>query len=234
MAELGIRFTILAPHQAKQVRLIGQERWVDVSGGTIDPTLAYRDQSALGPQDRGVFLRRPHLPGRGLRGSAQPGRRPGPTPGRGLFRRAPVAAIGAYRHGRRNLRPSPSLRRHGPDLRPALHRVENNLASLTNYGEYLEKHPPAHEVEIFENTSWSCSHGVERWWRDCGCNSGGTSRLEPGLAHPSARGPGLAPGHVWRHFSKRRPGNISKTPGRPGTTISRSSWTAPRRTWIAF
>ena len=33
MAELGIHFTILAPHQAKQVRLIGQEAWVDVSPG---------------------------------------------------------------------------------------------------------------------------------------------------------------------------------------------------------
>src|SRR5512143_2427025 len=31
MAALGIQFTILAPHQAKQIRLIGQESWVDVS-----------------------------------------------------------------------------------------------------------------------------------------------------------------------------------------------------------
>jgi hypothetical protein len=56
----------------------------------------------------------------------------------------------------------------------ALHHIEsNNLAKLTNYGEYLEKHPPTHEVEIIENTAWSCSHGVGRWSRDCGCNSGG-------------------------------------------------------------
>ena len=41
MAELGIRFTILAPHQAHKVRRIGQGAWRDVSGGRIDPTTAY-------------------------------------------------------------------------------------------------------------------------------------------------------------------------------------------------
>jgi hypothetical protein len=55
----------------------------------------------------------------------------------------------------------------------ALQTIEtNNLAKLTNYGEFLEKHPPMHEVQIHEKSAWSCSHGVGRWMTNCGCNSG--------------------------------------------------------------
>ena len=52
---------------------------------------------------------------------------------------------------------------------------------ITNYAEYLDRQPPEVEVEIDngpdgEGTSWSCAHGVGRWSRDCGCQTGG----EPG------------------------------------------------------
>ena len=59
-------------------------------------------------------------------------------------------------------------------LAHALHHIESNeLAQLTNYGWYMDEHTPTHEAEIFENSSWSCIHGIERWKSDCGCNSGG-------------------------------------------------------------
>ena len=49
---------------------------------------------------------------------------------------------------------------------------------ITNYGEYLDRHPPEVEIEIEngpegEGSSWSCAHGVGRWSRNCGCQTGG-------------------------------------------------------------
>jgi hypothetical protein len=47
--------------------------------------------------------------------------------------------------------------------------------ALTNYGEFLERHPPEQVVRLAEHTSWSCAHGIERWRSDCGCHSGAHS-----------------------------------------------------------
>ena len=55
----------------------------------------------------------------------------------------------------------------------ALQFIEDHkLARITNYAEHLALHPPTHEITLVERTSWSCSHGVERWRSDCGCNTG--------------------------------------------------------------
>lgn len=49
---------------------------------------------------------------------------------------------------------------------------------LSNYGFYLEQFPSSGEVilkpgEESKGTSWSCPHGVSRWYKDCGCSTGG-------------------------------------------------------------
>lgn len=41
--------------------------------------------------------------------------------------------------------------------------------AFTVFGEYLELFPPDFEVEIIENTAWSCSHFLSRWEGGCSC-----------------------------------------------------------------
>ncbi len=49
---------------------------------------------------------------------------------------------------------------------------------MTNYGAYLAKNKPTKKAILLpgedeRGTSWSCAHGVSRWYKDCGCSTGG-------------------------------------------------------------
>ncbi len=57
MAELGIKFTILAPHQASRFRKIGDADWIDVTGGRIDPTRRLQLHYSIGKEDCNFLLR---------------------------------------------------------------------------------------------------------------------------------------------------------------------------------
>jgi alpha-amylase/alpha-mannosidase (GH57 family) len=171
LAEKGIRFTILAPHQARRVRRIGSDSWQDVDNGAIDPTMAYEIKLASGRSLNLFFYNGPI--------SRQVAFEDLLNSGDSFAQRlasafSPEAAWPQLVHVATDGETYGHHHRFGDmALAYALHHIESQgLAKITNYGEYLEKHPPTHQVEINEQTSWSCPHGIERWRSDCGCNAG--------------------------------------------------------------
>lgn len=172
MAEYGIKYTVLSPYQAKAIRKIGGQQWFDASGGKVDPTQPYLQNLPSGRSISIFFYDGPvsqavafeHLLDSGERFASRV--MTAFSAARGRDELVHIATDGeTYGHHHS----------HGEmALSYAIHHIESKgLAKITNYGEYLAAHPPFEEVMIAENTAWSCTHGVDRWARNCGCNSGG-------------------------------------------------------------
>lgn len=58
------------------------------------------------------------------------------------------------------------------------HSAPERGIKIINFANFLNMYPPSSEVELSPGseglgTSWSCAHGVGRWFRDCGCHTGG-------------------------------------------------------------
>ncbi|NTW49488.1 MAG: DUF3536 domain-containing protein, partial [Chlorobiales bacterium] len=171
LAAHGIKFTILAPRQAMRVRRIGETEWHDVSGEKIDTRFPYLCELPSGANIALFFydgmISRDLAFGELAYNGENLARRLhavfGEEESQPIL--AHVATDGeTYGHHHR----------HGDRaLAYCLYFTEkNNLAKITIYAEHLRQHPPTNEVEIIENTSWSCYHGIERWRRNCGCNGG--------------------------------------------------------------
>jgi alpha-amylase/alpha-mannosidase (GH57 family) len=196
LAEHGIKFTVLAPYQAARIRRIKpakrplkdatqtkelnlkelnakdlEPEWYDVLGGRIDPRRVYVQKLASGREIALFFYDGPVSRGIAFEGLLSSGegfanRLTGLFSDAGEPQIVHIATDGeTYGHHHK---------KGDMALAYALEHIQrNNLATLTNYGEYLEKCPPQWEVQIVENTAWSCAHGIGRWEHDCSCNSGG-------------------------------------------------------------
>jgi len=198
LAQERIQFTVLAPHQAARVSKLStaastepgapsspsvpssakvgeasaDSEWIETPDATVDPTRPYlvkldngRSIAVFfydGPPSRAIafegLLNDGETFARRLLSNFNPDK-PASEP-----QLVHVATDGeSYGHHHK----------HGVmALSYALNYIkDNNLARLTNYGEFLDKFPPTWEAEVVDNTSWSCAHGVERWRSDCGCSS---------------------------------------------------------------
>jgi alpha-amylase/alpha-mannosidase (GH57 family) len=171
MARLGILFTVLSPYQAHRVRAIGKTAWKDVAGGAIDPTRPYVQNLPSGRAISIFFYDGPVSQAVAFERLLDSGER---------FANRLMSAYSETRDWDQLVHIATDGETYGHHhrygemaLAYALgHIQKEGLAKITNYGEHLARHAATHEVEVFENTAWSCVHGVGRWSYNCGCNSG--------------------------------------------------------------
>ncbi|MCF0223359.1 MAG: DUF3536 domain-containing protein [Fibrobacter sp.] len=183
LIKAGIKFTILSPTQADCYRKFEDEEWMGCANTDIDTTRPYR----IYPRDKegnlvcegylDVFFYNPwlssavgfeHL----LRDAGVFGKRIGDAwnPSSNEPQLVSIGTDGeSYGH-------------HEPfgDMCAAWlynHYAPDHNMVPVNYGWFLEMFPPKHEVLLKnfhgEGCAWSCAHGVGRWYRDCGCSTGG-------------------------------------------------------------
>lgn len=154
LAEEGMVFTILAPHQVKRVpeqglpgrfsASRGRSLAVFVYDGALSHDLAFGSLS----RDASEWERRI------IHGSGEPRDR-----GRRLVSIATDGETYGHHH------------RFGEmGLAAVLRNLEQRPeVQIENFSSFLERNPPQQEIEIVDPSSWSCVHGIDRWRSDCGC-----------------------------------------------------------------
>jgi alpha-amylase/alpha-mannosidase (GH57 family) len=176
MAQHGIKFTLLAPHQCKRIRRFKHDgvnddaAWTDTPNASVDTMHPYlvRFKSGLsiavffynGPASRAIAFEGLLNSGDNFAARLKSGFKDGSAP-----QLVHVATDGeSYGHHHK----------HGEmALAYALRMLEQDkTVKLINYSSFLAQFSPEYECEIVEDTSWSCMHGVERWRSNCGCNGG--------------------------------------------------------------
>lgn len=171
LADFDIKFTILAPRQAKAVRAKSTDDWIQLDHAAVDPRRPYLVKLKSG-RSITVFFYDGHVSqGVAFEGLLNNGPRfaeriIGTLDSNDEVQLAHIATDGeSYGHHHRKGEMA---------LADCLRHLENHKSvNLTNYAAFLATDPPHWEVEIHNNSSWSCVHGVERWRSNCGCNSGG-------------------------------------------------------------
>jgi alpha-amylase/alpha-mannosidase (GH57 family) len=186
LAQQGIKFTVLAPHQCRRIRPLTEEvekdtaekngadqngaAWTDTPNASVDTTRPYliRFDSGVsiavffydGPVSRAIAFDGLLNSGENFAARLKGGFKDSAQP-----QIVHVATDGeTYGHHHK----------YGDmALAYTLRLLENDKSvKLTNYGAFLDQFPPEYEAEIVDNTSWSCVHGIERWRSNCGCNGG--------------------------------------------------------------
>ncbi len=158
MEDLGLRYTILCPHQVRQI-----------DGGWPDSTKPYTVQLPNGKTFT-VFLRDEELSNRlAFDPELTTDAARFATWCRDVIRRDQgffIVATDGETFGHHQP--------HRQRFLEALLRAESSKAGfeVSTPGKHLRSHRPTASVTIVENTAWSCAHGVSRWSIGCSCTHG--------------------------------------------------------------
>ncbi len=168
LAQEGIAFTIVAPHQVKAVPPNGLPGRYRTPGGRSVALFVYNGPLSHGVafgsllDDAGVWAEEMVTSRVNLAGETG---LTDPVPLDSALQRAGLVSIATdgetyghhHRFGEMALAAVLGLLR------------KDSRVKVENFSSFLSRNPPEVDVELVEPSSWSCSHGVERWKSDCGC-----------------------------------------------------------------
>jgi hypothetical protein len=161
LAECGIRFTILAPHQVVTPPPNGMPGEYRAANGKSVALFMYDGDLAHGVAFGGLLTNAEQWVTQMLRRPAA--RAEGSTSARLVS----IATDGET-YGHHHKFAEMALARAIADLR------ESKSVIVENFASFLSRNPPMLEMKLVEPTSWSCAHGVERWRSNCGDRINGT------------------------------------------------------------
>jgi alpha-amylase/alpha-mannosidase (GH57 family) len=172
LAENEIKFTILAPRQAKAFRKQGDAEWHEVHEKKVDTRRPYRFNLPSGKSIVLFFYDGDISQGVAFNGLLNDGQK---------FAHALLNSADSKSDEPQLINIATDGETYGHHhkhgdmaLAYCLDYIDKHAnATITNYAEYISKVSIDYEAMIHENSSWSCVHGIERWRNDCGCNTGG-------------------------------------------------------------
>ncbi|MDH5550089.1 MAG: DUF3536 domain-containing protein [Gemmatimonadota bacterium] len=148
LADAGIRFTVLAPHQVRAAPPGGLPGLYRTPSGRTIAVFVY-DGSISHDVAFGALLR----------DAREWEHRMVDGTDRGLVAMATDGETYGHHHKFGEMALAAVLEK-------LAHRSD---VQVENFASFLARHPPRHEVDLVAPTSWSCVHGVERWRTECGC-----------------------------------------------------------------
>lgn len=192
LAQAGIRFTILAPNQVKKAPPHGLPGLVKTAADRTIAVFVYdgpiSHDVAFGPlvRDAALWARRLLT---GVSAGANPSLVSVATDGETFGHHHQFAEM-ALATTLEELRRTPGV-------------------VVENYAAFLDRNPPIHPVTLVEPSSWSCTHGVERWRSNCGCRLDGSQPARQEWRAPLREALGWLSSELHARYDREAPSVIA-------------------------